>query len=308
MSVRAMEAADYPKDFACATTITSAIMGPLLPPSIPLVIYGFLSSTSIGALFLAGIIPAAVLGAGHMGLIGYLARRKGLPTERWHGWLPIGVAFLVGIPALLAPLILIGGIYSGVFTPTESSAISIFYVLVVAVVVYRSLSFHEFMTSLGFAVRQTGAVTGLIAGAFLLNYAVTVSQVPNTAANFVLGITHQQLLVILLVTLVLLIAGLFLEVIVLEFVMLPIIVPIMEAVGVNMVYFGVVFTLVTMIALGMPTLGTLNFVLSKITDTPLSGIIRQMWPFVGLLLAGLLLVILFPEMSLFLPRLAHLGG
>jgi tripartite ATP-independent transporter DctM subunit len=308
MSVRAMESAGYPKDFACATTITSAIMGPLLPPSIPLVIYGFLSSTSIGALFLAGIIPAILLGLGHMGLIGYLARRKNLPTERWHGWLPVGVSTVVGLPALLAPLILIGGIYSGVFTPTESSAISIFYVLVVAVAVYRSLSFRKFMHCLGFAVRQTGAVTGLIAGAFLLNYAVTVSQVPNSAANLLLGLTHQPLLLILLVTAFLLVAGLMLEVIVLEFVVLPIIVPIMVAVGVNMVYFGVVFTLVTMIALGLPTLGTLNFVLSKITDTPLAGIVRQMWPFLALLVVGLVVVILFPQLSLFLPSLAHLGG
>ncbi len=308
MSVRAMEAAGYPKDFACATTITSAIMGPLLPPSIPLVIYGFLSSTSIGALFLAGIIPALVLGLGHMGLIGYLARRKNLPTERWHGWLPIGVAFIAGLPALAAPLILIGGIYSGVFTPTESSAMSIFYVLLVAVFIYRSLPFPKFMRCLGFAVRQTGAVTGLIAGAFLMNYAVTASQLPNSAASLLLGITHQPLLLILIVTIFLLILGLILEVIVLEFVVLPIIVPIMTGVGVNMVYFGVIFTLVTMIALGLPTLGVLNFVLSKITDTPLAGIVRQMWPFYALLGAGLVVVILIPQLSLFLPHLAHLGG
>ena len=308
MSVRAMEDAGYPKDFACATTITSAIMGPLLPPSIPLIIYGFLSSTSIGALFLAGIIPAAVLGVAHMGLIGYLARRKHLPTEPWLGWLPIGVTFLTGLPALIAPLILIGGIYSGAFTPTESSAMSILYVLVVGTFVYRSLSPREFLRALRFAVRQTGAVTGLIAGAFLLNYAVTASEVPSTISGFVLSLTHQPLLLILLVSAFLLVAGLVLEVIVLEFVMLPIIVPIISSAGVNMVYFGVVFTLVTMIALGLPTLGTLNLVLSKITATPLSGIVRQMWPFLGLLVVGLALVILVPGMSTFLPHLAHLGG
>ncbi|MHB8323726.1 MAG: TRAP transporter large permease [Candidatus Dormibacteria bacterium] len=308
MSVRAMEAAGYPKGFACATTTTSAIMGPLLPPSIPLVIYGFLSQTSIGALFLAGIIPAAVLALAHMGLIGYLARRKHLPKEKWLGWFPIAVAFLSGLPALLAPMILIGGIYSGVFTPTESSAISVLYAVVVSVVVYRSLSFAQFRRCLGHAVRQTGAVTGLIVGAFLIDYAVTSSELPATIAQFVLSLTHQPTLLLLLVCAMLLVAGLVLEVIVLEFVMLPIIVPIMHAASVNMVFFGVVFTLVTMIALGMPTLGLLNFILSKLTDTPLTEIIREMWPFLGLLVVGLVVVLLFPQMSLFLPHLAGVGG
>jgi tripartite ATP-independent transporter DctM subunit len=308
MSVQAMEEAGYPKGFACATTITSAIMGPLLPPSIPLVIYGFLSGTSIGALFLAGIIPAAALAVGHMGLIGYLARRKRLPRERWSGWYTMGVALVAGVPALIAPIIIIGGIYSGVFTPTESSAVSIVYVLVVAVFIYRSLSFAQFQHALSFAVRQTGVVTSLIAGAFVLNYAVTVSQMPNSIAQLMLSITQQPTLLIFLVCAMLLIAGLFLEVVVLEFVMLPILVPIMNAVQVNMVYFGVVFTLVTMIALGLPTLGTLNFVLSKLTNTPLSDIIREMWPFLGLLVAGLLLIILFPQISLFLPRLVGIGS
>jgi tripartite ATP-independent transporter DctM subunit len=308
MSVRAMESAGYPKGFACATTATSAIMGPLLPPSIPLVIYGFLSSTSIGALFIAGIVPAVILALAHMGLIGYLARRKHLPRERWVGWLPISVAFLSGIPALLAPVIIIGGIYTGVFTPTESSAISVLYALAVAVVVYRSLTFAQFRRCLAIAVRQMGAVTVLIVGAFIIDYAVTNSQLAAAASKFALSVTHQQIFLLLMVCLLLLVAGLILEVIVLEFVMLPIIVPIMSAAGVNMVYFGVVFTLVTMIALGMPTLGTVNFVLSKLTDTPLTAIVKEMWPFLGLLVAGLVMIVLIPEISLFLPHLLGLSG
>src|SRR5579859_1483954 len=172
MSIRAMESAGYPKGFACATTSASAIMGPLMPPSIPLVIYGFLANTSIGALFLGGLIPAVTLALAHAALVGYLARRKNLPREQWPGLVAIGVSFVAGLPAILAPVILIGGIYSGVFTPTESSAVAVLYSLVVAVVVYRSLSWTEFLRSMAVAVRHTGAVTGLIAGAFLIDYAV----------------------------------------------------------------------------------------------------------------------------------------
>lgn len=308
MSVRAMEAAGYPKGFACATTSASAIMGPLLPPSIPLVIYGFLASTSVGALFLAGLIPGLVLALGHAALVGYLARRKNLPREQWPGLLAITVSFITGLPAIAAPLILIGGIYSGVFTPTESSAVAVLYALVVAVAVYRSLTVRDFLRSMAVAVRHTGAVTGLIAGAFIVDYAVTNEQLPAAVTKLVLSITHQQLLLLIIINVLFLIGDLFLETVVLQFVMLPIVIPIVKAANINLVYFGVLITLNMMIGLGMPTLGVLNFILSKLTDTPLEEIIREMWPFLALLVAGLILLLLFPQITLFLPRLAGLQG
>jgi len=308
MSVRAMEAAGYPKGFACATTSASAIMGPLLPPSIPLVIYGFLASTSVGALFLAGLIPGLVLALGHAALVGYLARRKNLPREQWPGLLAITVSFITGLPAIAAPLILIGGIYSGVFTPTESSAVAVLYALVVAVAVYRSLTVRDFLRSMAVAVRHTGAVTGLIAGAFIVDYAVTNEQLPAAVTKLVLSITHQPLLLLIIINVLFLIGDLFLETVVLQFVMLPIVIPIVKAANINLVYFGVLITLNMMIGLGMPTLGVLNFILSKLTDTPLEEIIREMWPFLALLVAGLILLLLFPQIALFLPRLAGLQG
>jgi len=302
MSVRAMESAGYPKGFACATTSASAIMGPLLPPSIPLIIYGFLSGTSIGALFIAGLLPAIVLALGHAVLVGYLARRKNLPREDFPGFLAIGVSFIAGLPAIMAPLILIGGIYSGVFTPTESSAVAVLYALVVSVFVYRSLPWKKFLRSIGVAARQTGAVTVLIASAFIVDYAVTNEQVPALVAGLVLSVTRQPLLVILIVNVLFLVGDLFLETVVLQFVMLPIVLPIVRAAGIDLVYFGVIITLNMMIGLGMPSLGVLNFILSKLTQTPLHEIIHEMWPFLGLLVAGLIVLILFPEITLFLPH------
>lgn len=307
MSVRAMEAAGYPKGFACATTITSSIMGPLLPPSIPLVVYGFLSNTSIGALFMAGIVPAIGLAIGHAVQVGYLARRRNFPRDKWHGWLVILVSLVAGLPAVVAPAILIIGIYTGVFTASESSAMAVAYTLLVAGFVYRSLSWEGFRRCLAGAVRQTGMVTSLIAGAFIVNYGITASQFSVKLANFTLSITHQHLLVVLLASVLLLLLGLVLEVVVLEFVILPIIIPILHAAGVDMVYFGVVFTLVTMIALGLPTLGVLNFVLSGLTNTPLRAIIREMWPFLGLLVGGLAVLVLVPQLSLWLPGLLHMS-
>jgi len=308
MSIRAMESAGYPKGFACATTSASAIMGPLMPPSIPLVIYGYLASTSIGALFLAGLVPAISLALAHAALVGYLARRKNLPREEWPGLLAIGVSFVAGLPAIVAPLILIGGIYSGVFTPTESSAVAVLYALVVAVVVYRSLTIKEFLRSMTVAVRHTGAVTGLIVGAFIIDYAVTNEQLPAVVTQLVLSITRQPLLLLIIINVLFLIGDLFLETVVLQFVMLPIVIPIVNAAHINLVYFGVVITLNMMIGLGLPTLGVLNFILSKLTDTPLEDIIREMWPFLALLVGGLVILMLFPQISLFLPELAGFKG
>lgn len=303
MSVRAMESAGYPKGFACATTSASAIMGPLMPPSIPLVIYGFLSGTSIGALFVAGLVPAVALALAHAGLIGYLARRKNLPREEFPGLLAIAVSFVAGLPAILAPLILVGGIYSGAFTPTESSAVSVLYVLVISFVVYRSMTPRKFLQSLRVAVRQTGAVTVLIAGAFMIDYAVTNEQVPAATTQLVLSVTHQPVLLLVIINVLFLVGDLFLETIVLQFVMLPIVLPIVRAANIDLVYFGVVITLNMMIGLGMPSLGVINFILSKLTKTPLNEIIREMWPFLGLLVGGLILLMVFPQITLFLPHL-----
>ncbi len=308
MSVRAMESAGYPKGFACATTSTSAIMGPLLPPSIPLVVYGFLSGTSIGALFLAGLVPGLTLAVAHAGLVGYLARRKNLPRENWPGLLPIVVALIAGFPAIMAPVILIGGIYSGIFTPTESAAVAVLYALIVALFVYRSLTPRQFLRSMGVAVRQTGAVAGLIAGAFIIDYAVTNEQVPAAMTQLVLGISHQPLVLLAIINILFLVGDLFLETVVLQFVMLPIVLPIVKAAGIDPVYFGVVITLNMMIGLGLPTLGVLNFILSRLTHTPLEEIIREMWPFLGLLVAGLIVLMLFPQISLFLPHLLGFNG
>ena len=308
MSVRAMESAGYPKGFACATTSTSAIMGPLLPPSIPLVVYGFLSGTSIGALFLAGLVPGLLLAVAHAALVGYLARRKNLPRENWPGLLPIVVAFIAGFPAIMAPVILIGGIYSGIFTPTESAAVAVLYAILVAFFVYRSLTPRQFLRSMGVAVRQTGAVAGLIAGAFIIDYAVTNEQIPAAMTQLVLGISHQPIVLLTIINLLFLVGDLFLETVVLQFVMLPIVLPIVHAAGIDPVYFGVIITLNMMIGLGLPTLGVLNFILSRLTNTPLEDIIREMWPFLGLLVAGLVVLMLFPQISLFLPHLLGFRG
>ena len=308
MSVRAMESAGYPKGFACATTSTSAIMGPLLPPSIPLVVYGFLSGTSIGALFLAGLVPGLLLAVAHAGLVGYLARKKNLPREQWPGLLPIVVAFIAGFPAIMAPVILIGGIYSGIFTPTESAAVAVLYAILVAFFVYRSLTPRQFLRSMGVAVRQTGAVAGLIAGAFIIDYAVTNEQIPAAMTQLVLGISHQPLVLLAIINVLFLVGDLFLETVVLQFVMLPIVLPIVKAAGIDPVYFGVIITLNMMIGLGLPTLGVLNFILSRLTNTPLEDIIREMWPFLGLLVAGLIVLMLFPQISLFLPHLLGFNG
>lgn len=308
MSVRAMARQGYPRAFACATTATSAITGPLMPPSIPLVIYGFLASTSVGMLFAAGILPAIVMALGHVALIGYLARRRGFRKDLWPGWLNVTVAAVATFPAVIAPAILIGGIYSGVFTPTESSAVACLYVVLVAFLIYRSMSPRTLWEALAHATRQAGSVTSLIAGSFLVNYAVAREGIAAAAAGAVIGLTHNALLILLIVNVLFLIGHLFLDTVVLQFILLPLTLPVVTAAHIDLVYFGVVITLNMMIGLGLPTLGVVNFLLSKLTGTPLKDIIREMWPFLGYLVAGLALLILVPDISLAIPHLLGYHG
>lgn len=309
MSIRAMERQGYPKGFACATTAASAITGPLMPPSIPLVIYGFLSGASVGMLFAAGILPAILMALGHVALIGYLARRRGFPKERWPGWTTIVVAAVSASPAVIAPAILIGGIYSGVFTPTESSAVAGLYVILVAIIIYRSMSPKALWRALGQASRQAGSVTSLIAGSFLINYAVAREGIAERATTAVLNLTHNAILILLIINVIFIVGHLFLDTVVLQFILLPVTLPIIEAAHIDLVYFGVVITLNMMIGLGLPTLGVVNFLLSKLTATPLRDIIREMWPFLGYLIAGLAVLIFVPSISLAIPHaLGYVGS
>ena len=308
VEIKAMANGGYPKDFACATTAATSTIGPIIPPSIPMVIYAYLSATSVGMLFAAGMLPGLLLAGMQMVLIRYLAQRRGFPREMWPGFGQAFGKFLVAIPALLTPVILLGGIYSGAFTPTEAAAIASIYSLLLAFVVYRALGWSGFYKMFQTTVRQSATVGLIVGGAFIINYAVALEGIPRAFADAILSISLEPLVLLILVNLLFLVMGMFLDTMVLLLIMIPVVLPVMEQVGIDPVYFGVVIVLNMMIGLSTPPFGVLLFIVSSTTGTPLQAVISQIWPFLAIMIASLVVLILVPEIVLFVPRLLGYGG
>lgn len=308
VEIKAMANGGYPKDFACATTAATSTIGPIIPPSIPMVIYAYLSATSVGMLFAAGMVPGLLLAGMQMVLIRYLAKRRGYPREAWPGLGQTLGRFLVAAPALMTPVILLGGIYSGVFTPTEAAAVASLYALLLAFVVYRAMGWREFYSMFQTTVRQSATVGLIVGGAFIINYAVAVEGIPRAFADAILSISTDPLVLLILINLLFLAMGMFLDTMVLLLIMVPVVLPVMRLVGIDPVFFGVVIVLNMMIGLSTPPFGVLLFIVSNTTGTPLQDVIRQIWPFLAIMIASLVILILFPDIVLFVPRLLGYEG
>lgn len=308
VEIKAMANGGYPKDFACATTAATSTIGPIIPPSIPMVIYAYLSATSVGMLFAAGMVPGLLLAGMQMVLVGYLAKKRGYPREAWPGLGQTLGRFLVAAPALMTPVILLGGIYSGVFTPTEAAAVASLYALLLAFFVYRAMGWGEFYSMFQTTVRQSATVGLIVGGAFIINYAVAVEGIPRAFADAILSISTDPLVLLILINLLFLAMGMFLDTMVLLLIMVPVVLPVMRLVGIDPVFFGVVIVLNMMIGLSTPPFGVLLFIVSNTTGTPLQDVIRQIWPFLSIMIASLVILILFPDIVLFVPRLLGYEG
>lgn len=298
----------YTPAYAAAITAASATIGPIIPPSIPLVLYALVSDTSIGYLFLGGVIPGLVMGAVLIGMNAYLARRHGFPVET-----PVPVRELpritwIALPALMMPVVLLGGIYSGVMTPTEAAAVAALYAFLVSLLLYRSISARQAYGALLGSARSMASVGLLIAGALVFNYVVTKENIPITLKEFMAVFDLSPLGFLLLVNLVLLVLGCLLEGGTILLVIVPIFIPTAQALGIDMVHFGLVVTVNIMIGLITPPYGLLLFVVASISGAPLRQIIVATLPFLAVLIGALAFLTLVPEAVLWLPRLFGYKG
>ncbi|MEZ5637717.1 MAG: TRAP transporter large permease [Burkholderiaceae bacterium] len=298
----------YSRAFAAALTAVSSVIGPILPPSIPLVLYALVSGASIGYLFIAGVLPGLLLGGVQMAMIYALARRRRYPVED-----PVPLRALPRItreafPALMLPVILLGCLYSGVTTPTEAAGLAAAYALLISVVLYRSIGWREIHQSLVTSARLSISIGILIAGALVFNYVITVENIPATLRTLLQSLELSRLGFLLLVNLLLLLLGCFLEGSTIILVILPVLLPTAVALGVDPVHFGVVAVLNIMIGLVTPPYGLLLFMMTRIAEVSLGELLREVLPFLVVMLASLVLVTLSPDLVLLLPRLAGYGG
>jgi len=288
----------YSRPFAVAVSAASATIGPIIPPSIPMVLYALVSGASVGALFLGGVVPGLLMAAAMMLVIIRIARRRNFPMEVPVPWSEIPRIFVRTLLPLLMPVVLLGGIYSGVFTPTEAAAVAALYALVLALFVYRALDWKALVSVLADSARSTAVVGIIICGAFLFNYALATEQVPARLAEWFLSVDLGPIGFLIVANLVFLVLGCLLDTTTLLLVMVPLLLPVARAVGVDLVHFGVVIVVNMMIGLLTPPYGVLLFVLSGLTGTPVKAIVRELVPFILSLIAVLFLITFVPSLVL----------
>ncbi|KRP24835.1 MAG: TRAP transporter large permease [Proteobacteria bacterium] len=292
----------YTRGYAAAITAASATIGPIIPPSIPMVLYALVSNTSIGFLFLGGILPGLIMGMVLMLMNTIISHKRGFGTEEAIPIRELPALTLDAFPALLMPAILLYGIYGGVTTPTEAAAIAALYALILAAVFYRALSIGQLYRILVESARSSAAVGLVIGGALILNYIVASENIPNIMASYFIGLDISPFAFLITVNIILLLLGCLLDATTLILVIIPLFLPACRILEIDLVHFGVVAIVNCMIGLITPPYGILLFVINAVTRIPLGEIIREVIPFLIVLVLALLVMILVPEIVLWLPR------
>jgi tripartite ATP-independent transporter DctM subunit len=298
---------EYSRGFAGAVVVASATLGPIIPPSIPMVIYALVSGASVGALFLGGVMPGVCMTLIMMAVVAWIARKRNMPREdpiplkQWPG-----IIFRGALP-LSMPIVLLGGIYSGAFTPTEAAAVAALHALILAAFVFRALNWRSFWGVVLESTRASAVITIILAGSFMLNYAFTAEGVPQAMAAWVDSLQLSRLQFLFMVNALFLILGCFLDVSVLLLVFVPMLLPAAKMLGVDLVHFGVLVVLNMMIGLIHPPFGMLLFVIKALTGIPIGEMMKEGWPFLVLLILLLVAITVFPQIVLWLPQTMGYG-
>jgi tripartite ATP-independent transporter DctM subunit len=301
VEIEAMTKEGYAPEVAGAVTAASATIGPIIPPSLPMIVYGVAAETSIGSLFVAGIIPGLLMTVALMIMVRHIAIRDNLPRHPFEGVRALLVAFQRAFWALMAPVVLFGGLLSGIFTPTEAAAVAVIYALVLGLFVYREIRVADLPKLILDTVETTGVVMALVMTASLLGYCISVSRLPQVFGSTLTSLTTNPLVYLLIVNVLLLVVGFFMEALAAMLVLIPILVPPALALGIDPVQFGLVFVLNLMIGTITPPVGVVLYVTAKVANVPFEAIVRATTPFLIPLVAVLAMITLWPPLTTWLP-------
>jgi C4-dicarboxylate transporter DctM subunit len=298
----------YTPSFAAALTAATAVIGPIIPPSIPMVLYALIADTSIGYLFLGGLIPGLMMAGVMMIQVAITARTRNFPVEK-----PVPLRELPKMtwhasPVLFMPIVLMYGIYGGITTPTEAAAVAAFYALVVSVVIYRSVRWPDLYSALLTSAKTTASIGMLIAGALVFNYVVTIENIPHSLSAVLLSWDLNPITFLIAVNVLLLVLGCLLEGTTILLVIVPVLIPTAQALGIDPVHFGVVVVVNIMLGLVTPPYGMLLFIMTRISGAPMKAIVGDVMPFLFGLLLALIVFTFVPETVLWLPRMFGYGA
>ncbi|NCC63082.1 MAG: TRAP transporter large permease [Spirochaetia bacterium] len=304
IEIEAMDKQNYPKTHSAAITAASAVIGPIFPPSIPLIIYGAAADTSSMRLLIAGIFPAVIIAMALMVQVGFLARKYNYPrgVEKKYSVSEILTIVKRGLPSMLMPLIMMGGMLSGWFSPTEVAAIAVTYAIVLSII-YKEMSFKSFFNTCLSTLQSTASVLFIVASAAIFAWVLTVEQLPQQASALMLSISDNPVVLLILANMILLLAGMFLESTAAIMVLTPILLPPLMIAGVNPVHFGLVMVFNLMIGMITPPVGMSVYMLSPIVGLPVGKVFKAVMPFLASLLVALVILTYIPQISLWLPNL-----
>jgi tripartite ATP-independent transporter DctM subunit len=305
LEIAQMKKEGYDMPFSCAITASTAVIGPIFPPSIPFVIYAMISGASVGKLFMGGMVPAIILCIVMGVYVYFVSKKRGYPIGAKVTFRFFISSTFKAVPALLTPVILLFGIYTGFMTPTEAGAVAAAYTLIIAFLVYRTLNLKALGTILLNTLRTTGAIFLVIAGAYGFSFIVTSEQVSKIVVEAMSGIVHSPWVFLLTANFLFLILGALVDVNVSELVFIPIILPLVKYFNIDLVHFGVLICLNMMIGLLTPPFGMLLFVTAGIGKVSMKDLIREVLPLIGVLLVALAIITYIPDTVMFMTHLVR---
>lgn len=302
IEIRAMRNAGYKPETAASITAAAATIGPIIPPSLPMVIYGVTADVSIGRLFIGGVIPGVLMGLSLMVMVMLVARREGMAGKPFGGFMAIGRAFLGSFFALMTPVLLLGGMFSGYFTPTEAAAAACVYALFLGFVVYRTLEWNQLPAILIETAETTGLVMVLVMTAGALGWCMSISRLPQTAAPWIAATIQSPIVFLLMVNALLLVVGCFMEALAALLILIPILVPAAIGFGIDPVQFGIIMILNLILGTIHPPIGVVLFVVTRIANVSFETMSRAILPWLVPLLIVLLAITLWPPLTTWLPK------
>ena len=291
------------KPFSAAITAASSCIGPIIPPSIPMVVYSSLAGASIGKLFIGGIIPGILMGFTMMVICFIIAKRRNYPRVKGITLRDVGISFIEAIPGILVPVILLGGIYGGIFTPTEAAVVAALYSLVVGALLYRKISFKDLIRILKVTVVNSALIMIIIGAASLFGYVLTIEQIPAKLTEGLLFLTTNKYVMLFIFNIILLVLGCFMELNSILLIFVPIMIPVVNMLGIDLVHFGVVAVINLMIGTLTPPFGMMMFITAGIAEEPVHVVIRELIPFYIGLIILLLILTYCPVLVTALPSL-----
>ena len=301
VEIKAMRDAGYERGFAVGVTAASSTIGPIIPPSLPLIIYGVIAEVSIGRLFAAGLIPGLLMALSLMAMVHWIARRRGFWRESAFSLAKAARTFAGAVLPLLTPVIIVGGIVLGIFTPTEAAIAAVIYTIIVGGLVFRTLTWRKVVDVSMATVETTAAVMMIVASAALFAWVLTANHVADGIASGLLAMTTDKTMVLLAIMVLVFAVGFFMETIAAITILAPLVLPVAISVGIDPVHLGIVFVLNLMIGLLTPPVGMVLYVLAKVSRTPFEECVRATLPFLVPLVGVMLLLVLFPQIALWLP-------